>query len=172
MANTPSHDGWAKIIDMSAPNKTLPDEVTARALYFAGVGWRMKRDWHHGRALMANARKLARDDSQHNLLLWEQCDVGLSDRRRINTELLSGLSLGELSKLECMLIEVLQVFHEWEPDMDLAALLQPVWLRYRGQCRGALYDCTRRQVFWAIWRQFPGNRLLALWQARRCMQGG
>lgn len=160
---------------MSATPVLVPAQASARALYFCSVAWRMRWSWEYAGSLCQQALGKPHDDTHHNLIFWEQFDIALQDRRKVSQQVLSGINLNELSRVERLLLEALQAFCRFPDGVDAGAWsvlqkdLHRIWHDYADIQENALLTVSRRKLLLAVFRQSQGALLWRALQTWLCL---
>lgn len=123
-----SREAWAHLARLGRHAVLLP-EAPARAVYFCSIGWRFTRQWGKAIELADIACQRERDDSHDNLRFWQQMDGWLANPATVNIEVLQELDLRELTKVERVLLILLERLVQL-PDriaVNDVASLQQAW---------------------------------------------
>jgi len=163
-------EAWGKLRALTK-TAAIPEGVSARSVYSCSVAWRMSHNWSRARTFAAQAQGLVRDESHHNLLFWDQFDRALENWHDVDKELLAALDLRELSRVECMLLEVLHVVIDlptaptWRDVFSAHTLMWRLWYKHSELLWVPLVAHARSHLWWALLRQGQGGLLRRLVRA-------
>lgn len=169
-----AREDWAHLRRLGRRAAALP-EASAKAIYFCSVGWRFTRRWKLATSLIELARTRPRDDSYDNLRFWQQFDAFFAAPEAVSRDVLNGLDLRELTRLEGLLLTLLQQLATLPASISPADIirLEQAWQDGCRQYEGVAINVIARRACWKIrfvlmtrlqgplWRQlYGGLRLL------------
>lgn len=170
-----AREDWAHLRRLGRRAAALPD-ASAKAIYFCSVGWRFTNKWMSATNLIGLARTRPRDDSYDNLRFWQQFDAFFTAPETVSLDVLNGLDLRELTRLEGLLLTLLQHLAALPVHISLADIsqLEQAWQDGCRQYEGVAINDIARRACWKIrfvlmarqqgplWRRLYGGLRLML----------
>lgn len=146
-----AREDWVHLRRLGRRAAALPD-APARAIYFCSIACRFTRNWKLATSLAELARTKPRDDSYDNLRFWQQLDAWFTAPEKVSRDVLEGLDLRELTRLESLLLILLQQLAAFPAGIGLEEVSQ-LELSWKDGCRqyaGVANNVIARRVNWKI----------------------